>query len=175
MPETSQVSLEEIKTLSSKELKTAFADLYGQAPPAHASRGFISANVAYRIQELEHGGLSDKTKATLTKIAKELELNPAYSPIPGRVAKPGTRLLREWQGVIHEVTVLENGFDYKGERYRSLSRIAFEITGTNWSGPAFFGLKDCKKGKYDDGSTKEHSLRHLHPQILRGRFGTRLQ
>ncbi len=145
MPITTQITLETIPSLSPAELKETFINLYGKSPPTRASQAFLSANIAYRLQELEHGGLSDRTKAKLTKIAKELERNPAYSPVPERSIKPGTRLIRDWQGTIHEVTVLEDRYEYQSQRYRSLSRIAFEITGTKWSGPAFFGLKDRKR------------------------------
>lgn len=71
--------------------------------------------------------------------------------------KPGTRLIREWQGETHEVMVLEDSFVWKGKAYSSLSRIARDITGTRWSGPAFFGLKDRgRSGRGRSGAGKTH-------------------
>jgi hypothetical protein len=97
--------------------------------------------LAYRIQELEHGGLSTKTRNRLRQLAKAFESNPECPmPIAIRI-KPGTRLIRQWQGKTHEVTVAESSYEYRGARYSSLSEIARLITGTRWSGPLFFGLK----------------------------------
>jgi hypothetical protein len=64
--------------------------------------------------------------------------------VPGQKIKPGTRLVRRWRDEVQQVTVLEDGYEYQGQRYRSLSKIATEITGTKWSGPVFFGLKTSK-------------------------------
>lgn len=140
------ISLETIDGLSPAALKETFADLYGTSPPKRASRSFLSVNVAYKLQENDHGGISRKSKTRLNFIARELEKNPDYTHTPERFIKPGTRLIRDWQGDTHEVTVLEDSYEYHGQRYRSLSKIAFVITGTKWSGPAFFGLKDRKRG-----------------------------
>ena len=73
----------------------------------------------------------------MTRFARD----PAFAPVTVPSLKPGTRLIREWKGDMHEVEVRETGFLWQGERYASLSRIARLITGTRWSGPVFFGLK----------------------------------
>jgi hypothetical protein len=138
------LTLENLETLSRTGLKKGFGRLYGKPPPKQVSSEFLTANIAYRLQENQFGGLTDKTKKRLTRIAKELEKDPTYDPAPKQDIRAGTCLIREWQGEIYEVTVLEEGFEYQSQRFRSLSKIAFEITGTKWSGPAFFGLK--KKG-----------------------------
>ena len=89
--------------------------------------------VAYQLQERAFGGLTAATRRRLT--------GAAPSARPSRAARPGTVLLREWQGVTHQVTVIEEGVLYRGERHRSLSAVARVITGSRWSGPLFFGLK----------------------------------
>jgi hypothetical protein len=136
-----EVTLDNLSALPLIELKKAFARCYGKPPPKSASQFFLKANIAYAIQANSQSGLSNKSKRYLTKIAKEVEKNPSYQIIPKQDIRAGTRLVREWHGTIHEVTVLEERFEYQGKRYRSLSRIATEITGTKWSGPVFFGLK----------------------------------
>lgn len=141
------ITLAKLDEFSFTQLKGAFTHLYNQSPPKSAARGFLKANIAYRLQEVEQDCLNSKTSHKLLKIARELEKDPAYSPAPSQDIKPGTRLVRRWQNNTHEVTVLDAGFEYQGQRYRSLSKIAMEITGTKWSGPVFFGLKDRSRVK----------------------------
>ena len=97
------------------------------------------------IQENAFGGLKKSTKRRLEKVAADLA---AGRPIkqPGPRIKPGTRLLREWNGRVQEVIVLETAVQYRGERWPSLSSVAREITGARWSGPRFFGLKEASHG-----------------------------
>jgi hypothetical protein len=98
--------------------------------------------LAYRIQEIAYGGLSPKAGAELYRIAKSIEKNGTSNEALTRPRiKTGTRLFRQWRGHTHEVFVTESGYEYRGVAYRSLSEIARKITGTRWSGPAFFGLK----------------------------------
>ena len=89
------LTLENLDTFSHAELKKAFGQLYDKPPPKQASSGFLSANIAYRLQENQFGGLTDKTKKRLTKIAKELDNNPTYDPVPKQDIRAGTRLIRE--------------------------------------------------------------------------------
>ncbi len=112
-----------------------YAELCGQPPPPRASRAFLEGNIAWALQaHAQH-----KDPATLRgRLAKAVSrplgrTPPRYSP--------GTRLVREWQGAVYEVTILPKGYLWQGGSYRSLSRIAEEITGTRWSGPRFFGTK----------------------------------
>lgn len=92
------------------------------------------------MQERAHGGLAPAVKRRLRNLVAEIEAKGTRIFDPGVVLKPGARLVREWAGQTHTVIVLETGFDYDGERYASLSRIAARITGAHWSGPRFFGL-----------------------------------
>ncbi len=121
-------------------------------PPSHASDEYMRSVLAYRIQERSGLKLSKARSRKLEGLAGEFETNPGYRPTSVAHIKPGVRLLREWDGETHEVTVLRSGFEYRSTRYRSLSMIARVITGTRWSGPRFFGLKRAGKEPTDAGS-----------------------
>jgi hypothetical protein len=96
--------------------------------------------VAYRLQEIAHGGLSKATQRRLTALTAEFETGGAIAPPPGPRVRPGSRLVREWHGRTHTVSVTDDGFEFQGKTYRSLTKIACDITGAQWSGPRFFGL-----------------------------------
>ncbi len=109
--------------------------------PKRANRDLLRRALAYHMQEQTEGGLSKSTRRRLAKLAGLNGENRApISPHSVRL-KPGSRLIREWHGVTHSVTVLGDGFDWRGTRYASLSQIARAITGARWSGPLFFGLR----------------------------------
>jgi hypothetical protein len=96
------------------------------------------------LQENAYGGLTVSTRKRLQNLAEDAIRNrKAPSEVTPQL-KPGTKLLRQWQGELHEVVVADQGFGYQGHRYQSLSEIARVITGTRWSGPAFFGLKKSR-------------------------------
>jgi hypothetical protein len=97
--------------------------------------------LAFRIQERAYGGLSTETKDRLRQVMGSLEPQRRFHNEARSRFKPGTRLVREWKGKTHEVILTDGGYDYLGKRYKSLSPIACEITGTHWSGPAFFGTR----------------------------------
>ena len=127
-------SLEQLDKLSRQELLEYFKLAGLGRIPRNASQGFFKGHLAWAAQAIEAGYDPVASRKSLVKKARQTgrPLAPLY--------KPGTRLIREWQGVTHEVTIEEKGFVWNGLRYRSLSRIAQEITGTKWSGPRFFGL-----------------------------------
>lgn len=128
--------------LSRPELLDLWRRLYNKAAPPGIRREILVPFLAYRIQENAHGGLKPSARAELRRIAKSLERNGASKePLSRPRIKTGTRLFRQWRGHTHEVFVTESGYEYRGTGYRSLSEIARKITGTRWSGPAFFGLK----------------------------------
>ncbi len=116
--------------------------LYRQHPPRRVFRDFLVLGVAWKIQEKAYGGLGAATKRQLDNLAQAMEQDGDIAR--NRVAhlKPGAKLLREWQGKTQTVIVLEDGFEWEGKRWRSLSAIARTITGAHWSGPRFFGVKD---------------------------------
>jgi hypothetical protein len=132
---------------SMADLKQLWRDLCDREPPPY-NRRFLVKRLAYRIQELAYGGLSARAEAKLKELVEE-EDRRVKAKLPVRKGdRPivGTRL-REWQGVEHTATVLDDGFEYQGRRYKSLSAIARAITGTRWSGPLFWGLRNYRSGK----------------------------
>ncbi len=128
-------------------LRNEWRRLYRAHPPKRVSRDLLMLGVAWKIQEKAYGGLSVATKRRLAELAKTMERDGDVTR--NRVAnlKPGAKFIRAWRGETHRVVVLEDGFEWQGTRWRSLSAIAREITGVHWSGPRFFGLN----GKADTG------------------------
>lgn len=131
----------ELQELDTAALRTLWGEIFGRPPPKHANRDLLPRALAYNIQVQAFGGLRPATRRRLARAAEEIAAGRTPSAPPA-VVKPGTRLLREWQGVTHEVIVMEDGVQYRGKTWSSLSAVAREITGTRWSGPLFFGLKD---------------------------------
>ena len=126
--------------MSIEELKKMWRNYHETEPPPF-NRAFLVKRLAYRLQELAHGGLSEKTEKRLEKLASGDEDPRDKKSAPGDRILPGTRLVREWRGVEHCCTVLEEGFECQGRRFKSLSAVANFITGTRWNGFVFFGLK----------------------------------
>jgi hypothetical protein len=122
-------------------LQDRWRTLHGAEPPSRLSRALLVRVIAYRLQEQALGGLKPTTRRWLAQAADDVVKARATTRQPPRKIMPGTKLLREWQGLTHEVTVLEDGLLFRGQRYRSLSEVARVITGSRWSGPLFFGLK----------------------------------
>ena len=148
-PEADQTVLARLATLkamSVKDLKAEWEKLFGGAAPNN-SRVFMEFRIAYRIQELTYGGSDRETRRMLDLLADEVE---GHARRKRRIADPrnpvtGTKLLREWDGVEHTVTVLKDGFDWQGRKFKSLSAVARAITGTRWNGYRFFGLRERKR------------------------------
>src|ERR1700683_887334 len=134
--------LGQLKTFSRRQLLDLWQELYRRAAPAGLRRELLIPFLSYKLQECTYGGLKPSTRAELRRIARGLGKSGVTTrSISHRRTKAGTRIVREWGGKSHEVTVLESGYLYQDEVYGSLSEIARKITGTRWSGPAFFGLK----------------------------------
>ena len=131
--------------LGTSELRVLWRRLYYTEPPAGLSRDLQIRAIAYKMQERVHGTLAQSTKRKLRTLTKQLDGEGNGPFDPGIMLKPGAKLVREWRDRSHTVIVLEDGFDYEGRRYPSLSRIAREITGAHWSGPRFFGLKQAAR------------------------------
>lgn len=131
--------LARLPSLDRPALAASWQTAYGAAPPRNISQPLMLRALAYRMQAQSLGGLKPSTQRYLMKIAEDGHASRAAIPVTQ--VKSGTRLLREWHGVSHEVTVLDDGVHYKGQHYRSLSQVARQITGAKWSGPLFFGLK----------------------------------
>ena len=131
-----------LEDASVAELKEKFSDLFGFECGATNARN-LRARLAYKLQEIFLGGLSEEDKATLDAIAdKDPAANLKAVPNTPKAISQGTRLRRDWKGKTYEVFVREDGkFEYDGALYRSLSAVATEITGTHWNGKKFFGVK----------------------------------
>jgi hypothetical protein len=125
------------------ELRAQWRDLFGKEAPG-INRAYLERRIAYRLQGLAYGGLSDATRMKLDALAKTADKGSSARTRARAQDRPiaGTKLLRVWQGVEHSVTVLQTGYDYQGRSFASLSAVARHITGSRWNGPAFFGLRD---------------------------------
>ena len=141
MSEGIRAWLEALPTLGRAQLAAEWQRLFGTPRPAKLRKEMVVRILAYRAQEKEFGGLSPAALRRLRELSRVFRGNPR-APIPDVPSiKLGTRLVRSWRGQIHQVTVVERGYEFKNRRYSSLSEIARLITGTRWNGPLFFGLR----------------------------------
>lgn len=140
-----QVQLQDLERADLVQLRAEWRRLFGSDPP-RLSRDLLSRALAYRVQERAFGGLSRANVRRLQDLAKD---RPDADSGPGRpvLLRPGAKLVREWHGRTHVVTVTEAGFGYAGASYASLTEIAKLITGAHWSGPRFFGLMRGRSGR----------------------------
>ena len=157
MTDTTLAQVAALPGMPTADLKRLWQDLYGKEPPPY-NRPYLVKRLAYRLQELRYGGLRESARFGMQVVLQEIAADELASPRPnGRRGQrrprdkdpplAGTRLIRDWQGARHEVTVVPEGYEYGGRRYRSLSAIARAITGTQWNGPAFFGLRPRAAGR----------------------------
>ena len=135
-----------LKAMPTPELKQQWRDLFETEPPPY-NRRFLESRLAYKIQELNYGGLRPETVERLEAIGEQLFGKGAgngrrRTGDSDRRPIAGTRLIREWNGVDHVVTVRADDFEYQGRPYKSLSSVARSITGTRWNGWVFFGLRN---------------------------------
>lgn len=135
-----------LKSAPTADLKAQWRDLFDSEPPPF-NRRYLESRLAYRIQELAYGGQKPETVKRLEALGEQLDGGDRKKSRVRADQMPivGTRLIREWQGVEHVVTVIPDGFEWQGRPYRSLSAIARAITGTRWNGWVFFGLKNHRR------------------------------
>ena len=128
--------------MSNEELQDLWRDVFRNEPPAGFNRTNLIQQLAYQMQVITHGALPDREVERMRSYLKRTNDN-----IQGRIVRPvaGTVITRMWKDIEHRVHVLEDGFEYNNVKYRSLTQVARKITGTQWSGPVFFGLKN-KRG-----------------------------
>jgi len=134
----------ELAALSERDavaLRSEWRRLYRSEPPKRLSRDLLELAVAWKLQERAFGGLSAATKRQLGELARTMALKSDLPVARTATLRPGARLIREWNGETHEILVVEDGFQWNGKTWASLSVIAREMTGTHWSGPRYFGLK----------------------------------
>ena len=134
-------ALARLPELALSELRQQWRALYKSEASPHLSRELLLLAVAYRMQEIAFGGLRPEHQRQLRQFAQQFKETGEIRRRASLELKAGTRLVREWQGRTYEVLVLDDGFSWQGTHYRSLSAVARKITGTPWSGPLFFGLK----------------------------------
>jgi Protein of unknown function (DUF2924) len=132
--------------LSLLELRHRWKTLFGHSAPNSLRRNFLARAVAYQMQIEVYGGLSVATKRRLREIASAIRNGDANAMLGSNRIKPGTQMIRQWQGITHSVTASVDGFEWNGRTYKSLSAVANAITGTNWNGFAFFGIKRAPSG-----------------------------
>ena len=162
------MQIEALQDMTAGELAELGIVRSSESPHARATRAIYKKKIAWRIQELAEGGLSERTLERIESLADEAPARwrrargrPAREcrkPLPQtprdpRLPAPGTVLTRDHQGTRHDVTVLDSGFEYRGQRFTSLSRIARAITGTQWNGFLFFGLRHPGSKTSDKGET----------------------
>jgi hypothetical protein len=145
MSESVLAQMAALKGKSTPELRALWKELFDREPPV-LGRRYLEDRLAYRIQELHFGGLSDRARRKLDALVDQLEPKAARRRDPGRPIA-GTRLVREWWGVQHTVVVREHDFEYEGRPYKSLSAVARAIAKSRWSGPLFFGLRSNGRAK----------------------------
>jgi len=148
-----------LPNLSLFELRNRWKALFGHPAPKSLRRNFLARAVAYQMQVEVYGGLSAATKRRLREIANAVR-NGDANAIPGSSRiKPGTQMIRQWQNTTHNVTALAEGFEWNGRTYKSLSAVANAITGTNWNGFAFFGIKRSPSGNKNASGPRRSNSR----------------
>jgi Protein of unknown function (DUF2924) len=141
-----------LQSLDLEQLRSRWWKLYESEPPRRFSRDLLIRAVAYRTQERALGGLTPQTRRLFQRIAAEVHARRPLRFAPTRKLGQGAVLIREWGGVKHRITVLESGFSFRDKHYRSLSAVARHITGSRWSGPLFFGLRNRLTSEGVDGA-----------------------
>jgi hypothetical protein len=151
--------IQRLRQMTVGELRTRYAEVFGEEPRSR-NKDYLWKRIAYRIQELAEGGLSERARRRAAELARDEDLRvrppsstdpPAWMRDP-RVPTPGTILKRSWAGKEHVVQVLDVGFLYEGRRFKSLSAAARAITGTRWNGFLFFGLIERKPDAGSNGA-----------------------
>jgi hypothetical protein len=132
-PDEMSIEFAEIEALDRPQCLIRWRGLFGRPPPKHLSPRFMRRVLIWEAQKRALGGVSSKTAQRLKQVA-------SGNPVPA-MAKPGSRLVREWNGRTYQVEVTEEGYVMDGKTWRSLSSIARHITGAHWSGPRFFGVQ----------------------------------
>jgi DUF2924 family protein len=137
---TLAVEIATLGDLDQPGLKRRWIEIVGTPPPKFMRKDLLARAIAFRLQERALCGLQASLRRRLDAAADEVAATGSVRVRPVHHLKPGTRLVREWRGTVHEVLAVPEGFAWNGERHRSLSKIAHAITGTRWNGWVFFGV-----------------------------------
>ncbi len=142
-----------LATMSPASLRIEWRRVFREPAP-ELSDDLLRRDIAYRLQERARGGLAPDIRRRLDRLVRDEDGGNRKADTPrAESLRPGTRLVRDWHGKTHQVLVLDDGFLFEDRRYASLTRIACDITGANWSGPRFFGLKQRAAPK--DGALRD--------------------
>jgi hypothetical protein len=141
---TIDVEIARLRDLDAGQLQSRWHNVFGRRPPAHLPRHLLFRVLAYRLQAEVFGDLDAESQRLLDRSVSPEQAGQRAVEVARRTAdlRPGTVLAREWNGQMHRVAVLADGFAWNGKTYPSLTKVAFAITGTRWSGPRFFGMGD---------------------------------
>jgi hypothetical protein len=154
-----EAEIERLPALSLLELRNRWKTLFRHSAPKSLRRNFLARGVAYQMQVETYGGLSVGTKRRLREIANATRNGDANSMLGSTRIRAGTQMIRQWQNTTHTVTAVTDGFEWNGRTYKSLSAVAKAITGTNWNGFAFFGIKRSPPGNKNASGPRRTSLR----------------
>jgi hypothetical protein len=154
-----EAEIGQLPALSLLELRNRWKTLFGHPAPKSLRRNFLARAVAYQMQVEAYGGLSVATKRRLREIAHAVRTGDANAMLGSNRIKPGTQMIRQWQNTTYAVTALAEGFEWNGRTYKSLSAVANAITGTNWNGFAFFGIKRAPSGNKNASGPRRTSSR----------------
>ena len=130
-----------LPTLNRAQLVVIWTENFSENPAPTLRKQLMVPLLAYRMQEKELGGLSHTARRRLREVAASLKANGPSQERSDSSPQTGVKLIRLWRGETHEVIATGSGYEYRGQSYSSLSKIAREITGTRWSGPLFFGVR----------------------------------
>jgi DUF2924 family protein len=164
-PAAIAAEIERIRSLRLDALRRQWRLVFGRAPPAGLNKDRLGHMIAARLQERAFGGLDRDSLRFLESLAR-------HERLPRRQLKPGTGLVREYQGRRHTVTTVRDGFEWQGTTFPSLSAIARAITGTSWSGPRFFALQRAGEGSKPKGKFPDDGRRQRRPTHARNVPGT---
>ena len=145
--------LDRLPKMAIVDLRNRYRELFRTEPPKAFGPDLLRRSIAHRIQERIYGGLPRTTQRLLDRLVKAAAAKPnGRLELPRRI-KPGSELVRTWNGRTYRVMVMTDGFAHDGKTYSSLSEIASDITGTNWNGPRFFGLRSLPMKSDSEGTT----------------------
>ncbi len=171
-PAAIEAEVKRIASMNKGELKALWRELCKSEPPQAFGPDLLRRSLAYKVQERACGGLSPRVRRELDSIIRQISQRPSSRiELPRRI-KSGAVLIREWKGKIFRVTVVDDRFLHEGTTYSNLSEIAGLITGTNWNGPRFFGLRpviksDTSVAEGRDGHIAEVPRRRGRPKKVR--------
>ena len=172
-PAAIEAEIDRVRSLGLDALRTRWRDTFGRTPPAGLTKDIIARMIAWRMQEQAFGGLDRQTVKLLHDLARG-----KTGGLEGKLRRlrAGTMLVREYRRERHTVTVMPDGFLWRGGTYGSLSTIAYEITGTKWNGPRFFGLRAAGEGAIgEDRPQPKSAAKNARPSRPSRRHGARVQ